>query len=178
MRRLKVDLDDLELAFENSFPEQSYYLGLETGEVLLVSSEMREELEDLYKDLRAGGQELPDDVGDLLEGRDIPEWQHEEFLAAHQIEMASPGRYIGIPRADSDEAYRDMERFIDTVKDRWLSERLQSAIRGRGAFRNFKDVLSEHQREEERWFAFRDERTRQRVLEWLEAEGIEPIVGE
>lgn len=27
----------------------------------------------------------------------------------------------------------------------------------------------------ERWFRFRDERMRQRVLEWLEAEGIEII---
>ncbi len=68
-----------------------------------------------------------------------------------------------------------MERFIATVRDPQLQNRLYRAISGRGAFRYFRDVLYEHPREKERWFAFSDEQVRQRVLEWLESEDIEPI---
>jgi Uncharacterised protein family (UPF0158) len=39
----------------------------------------------------------------------------------------------------------------------------------------FKDVLEDHPRERERWFAFRDAQVRQHILDWLAAENIEPI---
>lgn len=68
-----------------------------------------------------------------------------------------------------------MEDFIASVADGRLPERLWQAIRGRGAFRRFEDVLAHHPHEREAWFAFRDSRLRQRVLDWLELEGIEPI---
>jgi hypothetical protein len=68
-----------------------------------------------------------------------------------------------------------MEDFISTVKDARLRDRLWRAISGRGAFRYFKDVLEDHPRERERWFAFKDAQVRQRVLAWLAEEDIKPI---
>jgi hypothetical protein len=68
-----------------------------------------------------------------------------------------------------------MEAFIETVASRRLQERLWGAIRGRGAFRRFKDVLAGHPAERDRWFAFRDGRVCQRALAWLADEGIEPV---
>jgi hypothetical protein len=65
-----------------------------------------------------------------------------------------------------------MEEFIYTVRDERLAAKLQRAISGKGAFRYFKDVLSDYPAERERWFAFRDQRERRRMLEWLESEGI------
>lgn len=56
-----------------------------------------------------------------------------------------------------------------------LANRLERAISGRGAFRYFKDVLLDHPRERERWFAFTDQRLRERVLEWLADEEIEIV---
>jgi hypothetical protein len=67
-----------------------------------------------------------------------------------------------------------MERFVETVTDARLQDHLWRAIGGRGAFRYFKDVLSDYPRERERWFAFRDAWARERVLGWLESEDIEP----
>ena len=67
-----------------------------------------------------------------------------------------------------------MEAFIETVEDERLQDRLDRSIRGRGAFRRFKDALEEHPIERERWFAFKDARLRGRALEWLAEEGIEP----
>ncbi len=47
------------------------------------------------------------------------------------------------------------------------------------AFENgFPDLsyyLSDHNEERERWFTFRDARLRERIVAWLEDEGIEPL---
>jgi len=84
-------------------------------------------------------------------------------------------RYITIPYADSHEGYKDMEDFIETVKDVKLKEKLYNSIVGKGAFRRFKDVLNSYPNERERWFKFKDEKVMERVNEWLNEEGIEII---
>ncbi|MFB0546976.1 MAG: UPF0158 family protein, partial [Anaerolineae bacterium] len=95
---------------------------------------------------------------------------------ADQVEAGYGTRYISVPQADSHEDYRDMQDFIATVQDERLQDRLWRAIDGRGAFRYFKDVLADYPRERERWFEFEDARMRQRILDWLESEGIEAII--
>jgi hypothetical protein len=97
------------------------------------------------------------------------------MLEADAIERGYNTRYVVVPGDDSRTAYRDMEDFIFTVRDDDLQNRLFAAIRGRGAFRRFKDRLAHHPHEQERWFAFQDEQLRQRVLGWLASQGIEPI---
>ena len=92
---------------------------------------------------------------------------------ADQVEAGFGERYIRVPQADSHQGYADLEAFIETVTHERLAERLSRAIQGRGAFRYFKDVLLDFPDERERWFAFRDSRQRERVLEWLKSEGIE-----
>jgi hypothetical protein len=85
-----------------------------------------------------------------------------------QIEEESD-RYEPIPMAESHEGYRDMQAFIGTVEDEHLVELLEVAIDGKGAFRRFKDVLLNYSEERERWFRFRDDRTEERALEWLQS---------
>jgi hypothetical protein len=65
-----------------------------------------------------------------------------------------------------------MEDLIATVKDEHLAELLYLAINGRCAFRRFKDVLESYPDERERWFRFRDDRLRERALQWLEDIGV------
>jgi len=77
-------------------------------------------------------------------------------------------RYERIPKAESHEGYEDMVDFIATVKDEHLAELLEVALDGKGAFRRFKDVLLNYPEERERWFQFKDDRTEERVLEWLD----------
>jgi hypothetical protein len=133
-RKLKIDLDELYDAMENSSYEVEYYLDLETGEILFVSEDM-------------------DDV--------------ETVKMKNQIEEEL-GRYELIPKAESYEGYRDMQAFITTVEDDHLSELLEVAINGKGAFRRFKDVLLNYPEERERWFKFKDDRMEERALEWLD----------
>ena len=61
-----------------------------------------------------------------------------------------------------------MVAFTETVEDEDLQEKLWIALDGKGCFHRFKDVLLDYPEERERWFEFRDERTEQRVLDWLE----------
>lgn len=85
----------------------------------------------------------------------------------------NPDRYEQVPSVDSRKGYEDMEDFIATVEDEHLTELLEVAIDGRGAFRRFKDVLLNYPEERERWFQFKDERMRERALEWLDKIGVE-----
>src|SRR5215510_1738130 len=92
-----------------------------------------------------------------------------------QIEEGFGERFIHIPYQGSNAGYRDMEEFASSVTDDRLRTLLEVAIRGKGAFRRFKDVLLEHPDERERWFQFSNERSRERIRRWLDREGIEPV---
>jgi len=77
-------------------------------------------------------------------------------------------RYERIPKDDSYQSYADMQDFIATVEDEHLAQLLEVAINGKGAFRRFKDVLLGYPEERERWFKLKDDRMRERTLEWLD----------
>ena len=62
-----------------------------------------------------------------------------------------PERWLQVYGEGSRESYRDMELFIASVQDAaGRAERLAIAIRGRGAFRRFKDELARWPSELER----------------------------
>ncbi len=176
MRRLKVDLVELMTVFDSTWGEMNHYLDLETGQVATVSGETRRQLEAIYEEAHDPAEKKDFDLGDFLQQSDLPDWQKEALLEADQVEAGYGTRYIAVPAADSGEGYRDMEDFIATVKDDRLQDYLWRAIAGRGAFGRFKDILHSHFHERERWFEFQETRQLQRMMEWLEAEGIEPIV--
>lgn len=173
MRQLHVDLDELASAFDDGSDDLNYYLDLATGRVELITEDTRLELESF--DEMAGDEESPSEEMPAAGEHDLPEWQQDALAVARAVEEGYGERYIAIPKVESHEAYHDMEDFIATVRAPGLQERLYRAISGRGAFRYFKDVLDDFPHERERWFAYRDERMRERVLEWLEDEEIEPI---
>lgn len=72
------------------------------------------------------------------------------------------------------EGWRDMADFIDTVDDPVLAERLSNAIRGKGAFRRFGDIVYAADTEQTRWNLFRDERRAGRARHWLAERGLRP----
>ena len=66
-----------------------------------------------------------------------------------------------------------MADFAEGVSDDGAGRRLARAIRGRGAFRRFKDELHEEYPElVPTWYAFRDARAKRRAVEWLLDEGL------
>ena len=102
-----------------------------------------------------------------------PETGEVLFFSMDDDDEAAEER--GLILVDSGEphaAYRDMEIFAAGVEDAQLSERLERAIRGRGAFRYFRDVLSDHGPVLQEWYEFRDRRMTGRALDWLAARNV------
>jgi hypothetical protein len=174
MRQLKIDLSELELAFDSGSEMISYYLDLETGEVISVSDEERSLLEGIYESYYDEQTQTVDWEAAFQEEH-VPDWQRELLQDADRVEVGFGSRFIAIPSEDSHEGYRDMEAFIATVRSPRLQERLERAISGRGAFRYFKDVLLDYPAEQERWFQFQRVRLHRRITDWLEEQGITPL---
>src|SRR5215475_13674227 len=82
--------------------------------------------------------------------------------------------FVRIEPASSREQYRWMEKFVGSVVDEALRERLIISIDGKGAFRRFKDVLLAYPAERERWFSYRAELLHWHLQQWLEQHDIHP----
>lgn len=175
LKRLQVEMGELVFAFEDASFEMSHFLDLETGQVVSITDETRRELEEIYEEADDPSSQQPVDLAQVLQERDLHDWQREALLEADRVEAGYGTRYASVPHADSHEGYRDMEEFIATVQDGNLQDSLRQAIQGRGAFRRFKDVLAARPSQRERWFEFQEGQVLRRVLDWLESEGIEPI---
>jgi hypothetical protein len=80
-------------------------------------------------------------------------------------------RWLWVHCEGSHDGYSDMEWFIEDLDDADFADRLARAIAGRGAFRRFKDRLSERADLMTRWHAFSSDRHRGRARSWLAAEG-------
>jgi len=93
-----------------------------------------------------------------------------------QLIRKTEGRFVHLDPASSREQYRWMERFVQSVTDDALRERLILAIDGKGAFRRFKDVLLSYPVERDRWFTYRATLLHIYINGWLEAQEI--LLGE
>ncbi len=82
--------------------------------------------------------------------------------------------FLRVEPASSREQYRWMERFVLSVADEQLRERLIISIDGKGAFRRFKDVLLAYPAERERWFSYRADLLHWHIQTWLESHDIKP----
>ena len=94
---------------------------------------------------------------------------------ATHARIAADANYMRVEPVSSREQYRWMERFIATVEEGPLRQKLLQSIDGKGAFRRFKDVLVAFPVDRERWFAFRSERLRTCMEGWLDAQGVEAV---
>ena len=164
----KVSFSDLEDAFLDCSDSHHYWLDKRTGEVLFVDEEIARSLE--------RGEDLSN----------APKWQREFIEQARRVLRAfgelpgeesddefELGRYVEIPKHESRDAYEDMADFAGTVTNPHLRDLLDVALRGKGAFRRFKDVLLGYPVERQRWFEFEGRRERERIGEWAREQGLE-----
>lgn len=80
--------------------------------------------------------------------------------------------FVRVEPASSREQYRWMERFVSSVSEPALRERLIISIDGKGAFRRFKDVLLAYPAERERWFSYRSDLLHWHIHNWLKEANI------
>jgi hypothetical protein len=148
-------LTDLIEALEFDSEEHYSYYDRQTGRVVVVEDTIMDAVEEGRKQ--------------TLE--DVPEWQKEEIETAQAIANDGTGRFIAPPDKFDFDEYRLMEKFVGTVADKEVSDELLRAIKGRGAFRRFKDVLYRLGMQDQ-WFRYRDEAMKEFVVEWAKAKNV------
>ena len=164
MCQLKIDMSDLEIAFDYGGGMVSYYLDTETGEIINVTDDDHFQLEAVYRTY-SNEQTGSVDWESAFQEEHVPDWQREVLRDADRVKADNSNRFIAIPSQSSYDGYRDMETFIATVRIPRLQEQLERAISGGGAFRYFKDVLLDYPTERERWFQFKQDRLRERLYQ-------------
>ncbi len=97
-----------------------------------------------------------------------------EAVLNRQLVSDNIRNYLRVDPASSREQYRWMEKFVGSVTDEPLRERLIISVDGKGAFRRFKDVLLAYPAERERWFSYRAELLHWHIQQWLEQHDIHP----
>ena len=112
---------------------------------------------------------------DLTTGRVITITSGDPEAALNRQQVSENIRnFLRVEPASSREQYRWMEKFVGSVTDEALRERLIISIDGKGAFRRFKDVLLAYPAERERWFSYRAELLHWHIQQWLESHDVHP----
>ncbi|MCF3650103.1 hypothetical protein [Synoicihabitans lomoniglobus] len=147
-----VRMYDLMSGFE--MPEEWHaYVDRETGKVLTFDEEV----------LREADNAAEEDLDDESWAMGSP-WE-DDVIAAVRAIVADPAtaRYVELPSKFDFHEYRRMEEFVDDMPGGEAQHQLWRALKGKGAFRRFKDTA--HRLEViDAWYAFR-EAARERLLQ-------------
>lgn len=149
-----IKLSEVIDALEFDSDEHSAYVDLQTGSVVQLWHSLLSAVEE-------GGEEGLDD------------WEPEEVEIAKAI-VQEDERFVAAPDKFDFHEYRHMEQFIGTVGDSGAAEQLWRAIKGKGAFRYFKDTASRLGLLEQ-WYQYRDNAMKEFVRDWAETQKI-PVV--
>ncbi|MBI0581199.1 hypothetical protein IEC97_28190 [Neobacillus cucumis] len=143
---IQVKLKDMIEEMEIQFEESRSLLNIKTGKIVLVTSE----------DLRAAEDEKPFDH--------LPEWVQENRMIAIDV-VENFENYLELPTKYEVNEYEIMENFCLTLSEQCKQESLLRAIKGKGAFRRFKDKIIDFEIED-RWYSYRDECFKQIAIKW------------
>jgi Uncharacterised protein family (UPF0158) len=144
----KVKLATLVDEMQVQFDEVGTYLHLESGSIVSIANHIFVKAED----------EEPIE--------ELEDWEQTEYTSALDI-LNNPDQYLELPDKYEINEYRMMENFCYFLEDEHAKELLSSAIRGRGAFRRFKDQAIALRIIED-WYSFRDESYKDFAIKWCE----------
>ncbi len=78
-------------------------------------------------------------------------------------------RFIDIPLWRPSDGFRVMEKFVASLRNPIYRQKLHDALaRGKGVFREFKNVLKEEPAVERLWFYFKEREIKQQIYSWYE----------
>ena len=84
-------------------------------------------------------------------------------------------KYIEIPGILSYEAFKDMERFSETIVNEEIQQKLHTALHKKNPIRLFYRLLDENPQVDKEWTDYRDNCIRLRVLSWLNDNNLELV---
>ena len=150
----EVKLDVIIEALEMADDSISSYLDVETGELHSIT----EEEFDLAEDPQAAIE-------------DLPNWQREAVRLARNIQKQEGKRYLALPGKFDVHEWAIMDRFSMTLRDGRMRNDFHGGIRGAGAFRLFKHLLTEYDLWDA-WNRFKQAELRQMAIQWCEENSI------
>ena len=150
----EVKLDVIIEALEMADDSISSYLDVETGEVHSITEEEFD---------------LAEDPQTAIE--DLPEWQREAVNLARNIQEQEGKRYLALPGKFDVHEWAIMDRFSMTLRDVQMRNDFHGGIRGEGAFRLFKHLLTEYNLWDA-WNRFKQVELRQMAIQWCEENSI------
>jgi hypothetical protein len=150
----EVDLDLIIEALEMADDSISSYLDVETGKVHSITEEEFD---------------LAEDPQTAIE--DLPNWQREAVTLARSIQKQEDERYMALPDKFDVHEWAMMDRFSMTLRDAQMRNDFHGGIRGAGAFRLFKRLLTEYDLWDA-WNRFKQVELRQMAIEWCKENGI------
>jgi hypothetical protein len=150
----EVELDVIIEALEMADDSISSYLDVETGEVHSITEEEFD---------------LAEDPQTAIE--DLPNWQREAVTLARSIQKQDGKRYMALPDKFDVHEWAMMDRFSMTLRDAQMRNDFHGGIRGAGAFRLFKHLLTEYDLWDA-WNRFKQVELRQMAIEWCKENGI------
>jgi hypothetical protein len=116
---------------------------------------------------------LSDEEIDAVESGDsarLPPWMGPDYIQKVE-EVLQSEDFKTLPDQFEIHEYSIMESYCFSIEDDDLRDRLIRAIRGRGAFRHFKDLVFEYGIRDE-WFAYREQAFKEIAIDWLERHGV------
>jgi hypothetical protein len=150
----EVKLDVIIEALEMSDDSMSSYLDVETGEVHSITEEEFDLAEDPQTSIE-----------------DLPNWQCEAVKLARSILEQEGKRYLALPGKFEVHEWAIMDRFSMTLRDAQTRNDFHGGIRGAGAFRLFKYLLTEYNLWDA-WNRFKQVELRQMAIQWCEENSI------
>ena len=150
----KVNLADIIEQFELASESNKSYLNRNTGEIHLIPEEV-----EMYFD------------NEEFDENDLPEWEKEIIRIEKDIQE-NPENYIQFPDQYEINEYSIMENFSLSLTNKNIRELVYSSLKGKGAFRKFKDTVNKYGIMDE-WYKFRDESIRELAIEWCEENNLQ-----
>ena len=120
MPRLRVDLQELAMAFDDHGSDMRHYLDMETGRVISLARLRDRETTMSSEKMMTKSRNCRARSG----------WIQAEHATRAEVCAGQGTRYIDIPGEDRHEAYCDMKEFIATVQESRLQARLAELDRG------------------------------------------------
>ncbi|MFD1363577.1 UPF0158 family protein [Lentibacillus salinarum] len=152
----KVKLSELADEMDMQMDDHFQLVNKETGEIVIIMESLVRIAED----------------GEPYDH--LPDWQQEQMELAIDFVEYDMAKYLPIPSQFDINEYGMMEDFCFSIKDSKAQDKLLHAIRGKGAFRRFKDMIIDLDLEED-WYDYRDKRYKQIAIEFCEDNGLEYV---
>lgn len=139
---IQIKLSDLVDAIQLDSDESESFINLKTGEICLITDEFIH----------------------MSDDDDGPDWQ-KEIMETIRHYLENPDDYLAVPSSHDVGEYQMMEYFTENVEDKKIAALLLNNLKGKGAFRRFKDAVILLGIDEQ-WYKFKDKQYREFAIQW------------